>query len=159
MIPINLYHFYEVYMAIGIFISHSWDYEERYEKLKEWFFKTSWQVEGNSIKFIDHSVPQDHPIHNANTDSQLEDALRCRIEKSDVVIIPAGMEVNHSKWIQKEIKISQKCKKPILKVDPWGQKRSSTIVSKSASAECGWNQKSVIDSAYNLAMSNDVVYG
>ena len=135
---------------IHVFISHSWKHSDHYDKLAEWVFSEKWSVGQASLDFRDFSVPQNDPIHNANTDKELKDAIYNKIARSHVIIIPTGMYTNYSKWIQKEIDGALEYGKPILAVDPWGQQRSSDIVISNANKLVGWNSKSVVDGVWEL---------
>lgn len=78
------------------------------------------------------------------------EAILRRIERSHVVVIPTGMYVNYSKWIQKEINASMNQEKPILAVHPWGQQRASSMVAKASTQVAGWNSQSVIREIWEL---------
>lgn len=143
--------------TIGIFVSHSWHYSERYNTLADWIFGGSWITEGpnghiESIHFIDHSIPRDDPIHSADG-QQLAYVINHRIHQSDVVVIPIGMWANCCYWIQKEIDGAVANNKPILAVNPWGQERKPFTVMSKATAAVGWNKKSVIDMIWDLYYS------
>lgn len=135
---------------IHVFISHSWSYSGHYDTLSSWIFSQSWQIGQASITFLDYSVPKNDPIHNVRTQKALQDAIYAKIARTHVVIIPTGMYTNYSKWIQKEISGSNSYAKPILAVNPWGQERTSSVVSHSAKLTVGWNSKSVIDGIWQL---------
>lgn len=135
---------------IHIFISHAWAYSDHYETLSSWIFKESWSVGQASLSFQDFSVPKNDPIHNANNDTQLKNAIYNKISRSHVIIIPSGMYANYSKWIKKEIEGSKTYNKPILAVNPFGQQRKSSVVLNNADKAVGWNKKPVIDAIWNL---------
>lgn len=135
---------------IHVFISHSWSYSGHYNTLSSWIFEESWSVGQASLNFHDYSIPKNDPIHHARTDKALRETIYNKIARSHVIVIPAGMYANYSKWIQKEIDGAQKYNKPILAVDPWGQQRTSSVVRSAASKEVGWNRKSVIAGIWNL---------
>ena len=135
---------------IHIFISHSWAYPNHYNTLNKWIFDANWRVGQASLTFLDYSVPRDDPIHNAPSDLVLRDAIYRKIARSHVVVIPTGLYVNYSKWIQKEIDGAEEKKKPILGVNPWGQQRVSRVVAGAADKLVGWRKKSVVDGIWNL---------
>ena len=135
---------------IHIFISHSWAYSNHYTKLREWIFEENWRVGQASLTFLDYSVLKDDPIHNAPSARDLRDAIYRKIVRSRVVVIPTGMYVNYSKWIQKEIDGAKQKEKPILGVNPWGQQRVSRVVADAADKLVGWRKKSVVDGIWNL---------
>lgn len=135
---------------MNVFISHSWTYSDHYDKLAEWIFEEDWFINGARLNFFNTSVPRDNPIHFAPSDQALQEAIYERIAKSNVVVIPTGMYSSHSKWIRKEIEGSSLYYKPILAVDPWAQKRASSIVMSASTRAVGWNKKSVIDGVWQL---------
>lgn len=134
---------------IHVFISHAWKHSGHYETLADWIFNINWTIGQSSLDFRNYSVPKDNPIHDAN-DEQLKAAILKQIAMSHVIVIPTGMYVNYSNWIQKEIDGSVNYKKPILAVNPWGQQRSSCIALNSASSLVGWNKKSVVNEIWKL---------
>lgn len=135
---------------LTVFISHSWSYPGHYEKLAEWIFESPWQVDGTPIEFSDLSVPKDDPIHFAENDRQLRDAIFARIAQTHVVVIPTGMWATHSKWINKEIEGAGQYQRPILAVNPWGQERKSANVIEAASKTVGWTKEGVINGVWSL---------
>lgn len=135
---------------IHIFISHSWAYSNHYTTLREWIFGGKWRVGQASLVFLDYSVPKDDPIHNAPTDRELRDAIYRKIVRCHVVVIPTGMYVNYSKWIRKEIAGAREKKKPILGVNPWRQKRISSVVGNAADKMVAWKKKSVVNGIWKL---------
>lgn len=135
---------------IHIFISHSWAYSDHYKTLESWIFDGKWSVGQASLNFLDYSVPKDDPIHNANNDAELREAIYNKISRSHVIVIPSGMYASYSKWIQKEIDGANKYSKPILAVNPYGQERKSGKVLDSASDGVGWNKEPVINAIWNL---------
>lgn len=135
---------------IHVFISHAWAYSEHYETLASWIFDEKWSVGQASLDFRNYSVPKNDPIHDADNDEELKEAILKQIKMSHVIVIPTGMYASYSKWIQKEIDGSSDYSKPILAVNPWGQQRASGVVVDSASKLVGWNKKSVVSGIWEL---------
>ena len=135
---------------VHVFISHSWTYSQHYETLEGWIFRESWNVNGAPIKFHDQSVPKDSPIHNAPNAETLRRAIFDRINNSHVVVIPTGMYASHSTWIRKEIVGAKHHLRPILAVDPWGQKRSASVVMDAAAKSVGWTKNGVVNGIWEL---------
>ena len=135
---------------MNVFISHSWAYSEHYNKLTEWIFDENWTVNDQRINFVNTSVPRDNPIHNAPRAKQLQDAIFMRIIDSHVVLIPTGMYANYSKWIRKEIDGARLYRKPIVAVDPWAQKRTSSVVASAATESVGWNKQSIVSAVWRV---------
>lgn len=98
----------------NLFISHSWTYSDAYENL------TGLLDNANYFTYKNYSVPKNDPIHNANNDRQLYNAIEEQIRHASVVLILAGVYSSYSKWIDKEIEIAQNLNKPILAIEPWG---------------------------------------
>jgi Thoeris protein ThsB, TIR-like domain len=135
---------------IHVFISHAWSYSGHYQSLAEWIFDERWSVGQASLDFRDYSIPRSDPIHNAPSDRALKDAIFSKISRSHVVVIPTGMYVNYSKWIQKEIDGAEQYGKPILGVNPWGQLRKSSVVAAAAHKVVGWNKQPLINAIWEL---------
>ena len=135
---------------IHVFISHSWEYSDHYATLHDWIFGNNWSSGQASLVFHDYSVPKDDPIHDAPSEKKLREAIYRKIARSHVVVIPTGMYVNYSKWIQKEIDGASEKNKPILGVNPWGQLRTSSVVAQAADNTVGWNKKSVVTAIWDL---------
>jgi hypothetical protein len=136
---------------VHLFISHSWSYSGHYNTLAGWIFGQLWQIGGVPIVFHDHSVPKDHPIHDAPTVAALRARIYERIAASHVVVIPTGMYANHSTWIGREIEGAAQYGRPILAVDPWGQQRTASVVAEAAAETVGWTKAGVVAGIWRLA--------
>ena len=126
-----------------IFISHSWNYSNEYDSIIDFLDK-------QGVDYYNHSVPKNDPVHTNGTDKQLYDAIEAKIKGCSCVIILAGVYASYSKWINKEIEIDQKYRKPIIAVRYWGAARFSTVVMNAADRIVGWNSKSVADAIEEL---------
>lgn len=125
----------------NLFASHSWTYQNQYDGLVKLLENRPY------FNFKNYSVPEDDPIHNAQYDWQLYEAIKKQISPCHVVIVLAGVYSTYSKWINKEIKIANEefaKKKPILAVEPWGAERTSSIVKNNADLIVGWRADSVV---------------
>ena len=131
-----------------LFISHSWDYSNSYERLVALLENRRY------FQFKDYSVPRDDPIHNAPSDKALADAIKRQMAPCSVVLILAGVYATYSKWIDKEIKLAQagfREPKPIVAIEPWGSERTSTTVKSAANRIVGWNTESVVRAIRELS--------
>lgn len=126
-----------------LFISHSWKYSDAYEKMVKF-------LDDEGIKYYDHSVPKDDPVHTNGTDKQLQDAIDTKIKGCSGVIILAGVYASYSKWIKKEIEISGDYAKSIIAVEPWGSEKTSAVVKDAADRVVKWNAKSLGDAIKDL---------
>jgi len=131
----------------NIFISHSWTYSKNYESLVKLLDAKLY------FSYKNHSIPKDDPIHNAQYDYQLYDAIKNKISGTNIVIILAGVYSSYSKWIDKEIKIAQTefiTPKQIIAVEPWGAEKTSQKVKNSANKIVKWNTDSIVSAIREL---------
>jgi len=132
-----------------LFISHSWTYGDAYEKLSDFLSNAS------NFSWRNYSVPKDDPIHDADSATELYEAIKGQISPANIVIIMAGKYATYSKWIKKEIKIAQtefSNAKPILAVAPWGSQQISSVVSEAADEISAWNTNSIVGAIRRLAI-------
>ncbi|MCG7980683.1 MAG: TIR domain-containing protein [Candidatus Thiodiazotropha endolucinida] len=123
-----------------MFISHSWAYGDAYEKLTTFF------DEHSNFHWIDYSIPKNDPVHDANNDRELYQAIANQIQFCNCVIMLAGVYSTYSKWINKEIEISKQVySKPLVAVEPWASEKTSTIVKTNADAIVKWQSKSIVE--------------
>lgn len=128
-----------------LFISHSWEYSDEYNRMVELL------REYPNFNLRNYSVPEVDEI-DASTEEELEDALReDQIRPATVVVILGGMYVAHSKWIKKEIILAEIENKPILGVQPHGNKQMPNIVEDHADEIVGWRAESVVEGIRDLA--------
>ena len=122
-----------------LFISHSWAYGDAYEKLVKFF------NEHKNFSWIDYSVPQNDPIHNAPNDKALYGAIKNQMQFVNCVVMLAGVYSSYSKWIQKEIEIAKDVfSKPLIAVEPWASEKTSKIVKDNADAIVKWQSASIV---------------
>lgn len=124
-----------------LFVSHAWKYNEDYYGLVN--------LLNSTINFYwrNYSVPKHDPLVDPNTligAITLKNALDRQIRPVNCVLIASGMYVCHRRWIQTEIDIAKKYKKPIVGIIPWGQKRIPQEIQDSADELAGWNTISII---------------
>lgn len=125
-------------MTYNLFISHSWNYSDYYEKLVNLLEKKPY------FDFKNYSVPRSNPIHNAPYDYQLRNAIEQQIKSASCVIILAGVYATYSKWINIEIDLAKKLGKKIIAVEPWGSEKTSTVVKNAADEIVKWNTDSIV---------------
>lgn len=130
----------------NLFISHSWTYNDTYEGLTKLLDNASY------FSYKNYSVPKDDPIHNANNDRELYNAIEEQIRHASVVLILAGVYSSYSKWINKEIEIAQNLDKPILAIEPLGSERISVKVKNSADRIVKWNTDSIVNAIREISL-------
>lgn len=137
----------------NIFISHSWEHDDDYERLigllnEEPCFK------GN---YKDYSVTKDEPILTKSGDKLQDSNLKKKIDEqirlASVVLVPAGMYATYSGWINEEISIAKNYEKPIIAIKPYGAKRLPTSVIKNAIETVGWNGSSIVEAIKKHAIN------
>ena len=131
-----------------LFISHSWNYTDAYDRLVDLLRNRSY------FSFKNYSVPRNDPIHNAETVAQLQEAIRRRMAPCGVVLILAGVYATYSKWIDKEIRLAARGfarPKPIIAIKPRGNVRTSVPVTQAADRIVGWYTESVVGAIRELS--------
>lgn len=120
----------------NLFISHSWTYADKYDRLVE-------MLDESGINYKNYSVPKDDPIHNAPNASELAKAIDRQIAPCTCVLIMAGVYATYSKWINKEIEIAKRYGKPIIAITPWGNQNISSVVRDAAFDIVKWQTNSI----------------
>lgn len=128
----------------NLFLSHSWSYDEEYENMVELLEDFPY------FEFKNYSVPSTDPL-DAETVEELIGELVEQIEPASVVIILAGMYVNHSTMIDVEMEIAEQLGKPMLGVKPHGNDRVPTDVQDRVDEMVGWQAHSVVGGVRDLA--------
>ena len=126
----------------NLFISHSWNYSDAYEKLI--------QLLNNADRFEyrNYSVPKNDPIHNAPNQYLLKEAIKRQMNSANCVIILAGVYSSYSKWINVEIDLAKNGfgnPKRIIAIEPWGAEKTSAVVKAAADEIVKWNTQSIVD--------------
>ena len=133
----------------SLFISHSWSYGSQYDHLIDLLDSDPY------FHYRNYSVPKNDPIHNANNDKQLREAIKNQMAHASCVLVLAGVYSTYSKWINIEIDLAKKgflFSKPIIAVEPWGAERTSAIVKDNADRIVKWQASSIIKAIRELAI-------
>lgn len=129
----------------NLFISHSWKYNDSYERLLQILYNRGY------FNFKNYSVPRIDPIIGAHGDIALYSAIKNQMSPSSAVLILAGVYATYSKWIDAEIRIANEYSKPIIAIEPWGSERTSRIVKNSAHRIVKWNANSIVTAIRELS--------
>lgn len=127
---------FRINQTYNTFISHSWDYHQDYEKLKEW-------LGTSNISIRDYSIPIEKKL-DVSGNRELKERITARIGSASVVIILAGMYANYSDWIDYEINEAIRMHKSILGVYPRGQERTPIKITSAANVMVHWNSESFV---------------
>ena len=125
----------------NLFISHSWTYSTHYDKLVDLLDSKS------RFPYKNYSVPKDDPVHNANNDQQLREAIQHHMQPCHVIIFLGGVYATYSKWMDKEIDIAKNGftnPKSILAIKPYGNTVISSTVREAADEIVNWNTDSIV---------------
>ncbi len=104
-----------------------------------------------NFKWRDYSVPEHDPL-GTRTDAQLRRGLDRQIAPVNCFLVVAGMYVNHRKWIQQELDIAARYRKPVVAISPLGQQRIPVAVQVAASAVVGWRTESIVAAVRRLSL-------
>jgi len=125
----------------NLFISHSWNYSDAYEKL-------ILLLNGDPyFTYRNYSVPKDDPIHNAPYQWQLKDAIKAQMAPASCILILAGVYSTYSKWINIEIELAKggfSVPKRIIAIEPWGSEKTSAVVKNAADEVVKWQTSSIL---------------
>ncbi len=127
-----------------VFISHAWDYGE-YEKIKDFLDSTP------NFLYRNYSVPRDNPLDLRN-EIKLRTSLRQLVRMCQIVLVPAGMEVNFRNFVRYELASAQNFNKPIVGIIPWGARQIPRLVSEIARETVGWNRKKIVSAIRRNAL-------
>lgn len=130
-----------VLRTYDLFISHAWSYNDEYDRIVKML------TEASNFTWRNYSCPRSDPaVDPKQRYSKLEllENLDKQIRPANCVLVLAGMYVAYSDWIQAEIDIAVRYKKPIVGVKPWDSERMPTAVSGVADTVVGWNTSSIV---------------
>lgn len=135
----------------NLFISHSWNYSDAYEKLCLLLDKA------NYFKYKNYSIPKDDPfIILAKTETRYRIALKSKImdqmKYASVVLIMAGVYASYSDSINLEIEVALELEKPIFAIEPWGSEKTSKIVKEKATKIVSWSTSSIVDAIREISI-------
>lgn len=125
-------------MTYNLFISHSWTYGDAYDRLVEMLNAKP------NFSYKNYSVPKNDPIHNAQYDYQLREAIKRQMQPASCILILAGIYATYSKWINIEIELAQQMGKTIIAIEPWGSEKTSVKVKNAANKIVRWNTDSIV---------------
>jgi hypothetical protein len=120
-----------------IFISHSWQYTDTLESLRNLLNERS------HFNATYEESTKDKPINSEN-ESYIKTRLAQKIGGSNVILALAGIYASHSSWMQWELEKAIELGIPIIGVIPRGQDKISTIVSSRSIIDVRWNTESIV---------------
>lgn len=120
-----------------IFISHSWQYSDTLEALRDLINARS------HFSATYEESTKDNPINSEN-ESYVKTRLAQKIGNTNIVLALAGVYASHSSWMEWELDKAIDLGVPIVGVIPRGQERISTIVSSRSIVDVRWNTESII---------------
>lgn len=120
-----------------IFISHSWQYSDTLEALRDLINARS------HFGATYEESTKDDPINSENA-NYVKARLAQKIGNSDIVLALAGIYASHSSWMEWELDKAIDLGVPIVGVIPRGQERISTIVSSRSLVDVRWSTESII---------------
>ena len=129
-----------------LFISHSWSYRGAYTHLCNLLNNASY------FSYLNYSVPQNDPIHNAPNQQALREAIMRQMNSTQVVLVIAGVYATYSKWINIELDLAKRYfSKPVLGIKPYAQTNVSSVVRDDADLIVPWSTSSIVSAIRQLA--------
>ena len=121
-----------------IFISHSWNYDDVLQRLKNLLNERGYFPAEYT------QVEKSHPI-NSEYAPAIKAQITRRLEDSDIVLAIAGVYASYSEWMQWEMDKAIDLELNVVGVIPWGQERISTQVYNRSKVDVRWNTESIVD--------------
>lgn len=121
-----------------LFISHAWNKDNDYDRLIDMLNAAP------NFKYRNYSVSKSDPLDVDNNATKLRDALDRQVRPVNAVLIISGMYVIYRDWIEFEIALAEKYKKPIIGIIPRGGKITPDRVSNAALEMTHWNTDSIV---------------
>lgn len=128
----------------NIFVSHSWEYDEHYERIVDFLNEVP------SLEWQNHSVPSTSPL-SVDTESALRSELRNQMKTASVVVVSSGMYGAHSKWISEELELAEELDKPVIAIIPEGQSKVPEKIQAVADTQVGWRRASLVNALAEYA--------
>ncbi|SDX74716.1 MTH538 TIR-like domain [Lutibacter oricola] len=119
-----------------IFVSHSWEHNNDYNKLINGFEKQGFQYYNNSI-----SIEKNDDSKNSK---EIETRIKNHLLYARCLLVLAG-EYSNNYWIKKEVEIAKSLGKKIIAVKPWQSKQIPKYIENSADEIIGFNPKAIIE--------------
>lgn len=127
-----------------IFVSHSWDHSDDLMRLRNLLQQRGYF----NVEFKE--VSKFEPINSANA-TYIKSRLKEKILESDIVIGLAGVYASHSDWMEWELDTALYNEIPVIGVIPFGNTRSSTMVTSRSKADVRWNTESIVSAIRTYA--------
>lgn len=128
-----------------VFVSHSWDYSEDLEKLKNLLEERGYF----NVTFTE--VTKDEPINSTNA-VYIKSRLKAKIVASNAFLALAGIYASHSDWMIWELQTAKDNGIPIIGIIPRGQERISSEVYSRSIIDVKWNTESIVDAIRTYAI-------
>lgn len=121
-----------------LFITHAWRFHDDWIKFSELLDKTP------NVNWRNFSLPWHDPAMNANTEiggKFIRDFLEAQIIPVHAVILLTGVYsiASARRWIDFELEIARKYKKPLICIPPVGDTRIPDEIVEICNASCGWD--------------------
>lgn len=127
-----------------IFVSHSWDHSGDLTRLRTLLNQRGYF----NVEFKE--VSKFEPINSADA-PYIKNRLKAKILESDIVIGLAGVYASHSDWMEWELDAALSNGIPVIGVIPFGNTRSSTMVTSRSKADVRWNTESIVSAIRTYA--------
>lgn len=123
--------------SYNLFISHSWKYEDDYQRLVALLQNRGY------FQFRNYSVESDVPKNNWSE-------IERNIKWASVLVVIAGVYASYSPSIKREIMLAGQYGKPTLAIVPWGNRRATDLRNQ-CDLVVRWNTESIVSAIRSLA--------
>lgn len=127
---------------VHLFISHSWKYNNEYEKLIKLLEDRGY------FNFADYSVPKTDPLYikrGSDYEKILREGIENQMRSCSILLVIAGKWVSFSDSILMELEIANKMGKAIIAIRPYGAAQTSSRAELYADEIVNWNSDSIVE--------------
>lgn len=131
----------ERFISFDLFISHAWHNSIEYMRIAEildeaphFYWRNYSSYEKDAIIKMDSEFGK----------ARLKEELEAQIKHVNLLIICADLHEGNSYWIEQEVAIADKLKKPYIVIKPYTNELTPAVLSHNAKAVVKWDANAII---------------
>ncbi len=139
----------ETFISFDLFISHAWHNSIEYMRIVEML------NEAPHFYWRNYSSWEKDPIIKLNSEfgkTRLNQELEAQIKHVNMLIICADLYAENQYWIEQQIAIATRLKKPFVVVKPYADEPTPVVLSLQAKAVVKWDANAIVDAVKKHAI-------
>ena len=131
----------DAFISFDLFIGHTWQNSLEYMRIVEIL------NEAPHFYWRNYSLWEKDAIINTDSEfgkAELKQKLEEQIKYVDLVLICADQYISHPYWIEQEVAIAAKFKKPLVVVKPYANERTPVLLALNAKELVDWQSSSIV---------------